>query len=161
MNNQSIYILSAPIQTGKTTCLMEWCKNRKDVFGILTPIIQQERMFMNVHTKELFAMEVTEKEKNALEIGRYRFSMHAFKQANSIIQSALNKDGWLIVDEIGPLELQQKGFYTAIKKILNNRSINLKIIFVVRDSILDRVIDFFNMDKLTIIFLDTSMNIEN
>ncbi len=155
MNNQSIYILSAPIQTGKTTCLIEWCKNRKDVFGILTPVIQQERMFMNVHTKELFAMKVTEKEKDALEIGRHRFSMHAFKQANGIIQSALNKEGWLIVDEIGPLELQQKGLYMSVKKVLENGSHN--IIFVIRDTILNDVVNFFSLDKSKIIFLDSSL----
>jgi len=33
----NIFILSKPIQSGKTTSLMEWCEDKDKVTGILTP----------------------------------------------------------------------------------------------------------------------------
>src|SRR5258705_6774485 len=51
------FILTGPIQTGKTTSLVKWSEKRNDVYGILTPIVNGKRNFMNVQARHLFDME--------------------------------------------------------------------------------------------------------
>ena len=61
---KNIFIVTGPINSGKTTRLMEWCKNRNDVYGILTPKINGKRVFMDVATGDQFEMEAQENEEN-------------------------------------------------------------------------------------------------
>lgn len=34
----------------------------------------------------------------------------------------MHKEGWLVIDEIGPLELSGEGFHDVLKEVLSNRS---------------------------------------
>ena len=67
-STKQIYILTAPIQTGKTTSLVNWSATRKNVHGILTPVVEGKRIFMNAATNEQFPMEATEGEINTLSV---------------------------------------------------------------------------------------------
>jgi nucleoside-triphosphatase THEP1 len=67
----------------------------------------------------------------------------------------MQTSGWLIVDEIGPLELKQKGFYEVVKQIVASDNPEMKKLFVVRQSLVDEVISFFRIQNYTII---TSMD---
>ena len=51
---KTVFILTAPIQSGKTTSLTEWIKNKTNVAGILTPVINGKRVFQNIKTGEQF-----------------------------------------------------------------------------------------------------------
>jgi nucleoside-triphosphatase THEP1/ABC-type thiamin/hydroxymethylpyrimidine transport system permease subunit len=126
-----VYILSAPIQSGKTTSLINWSANRNDVYGILTPVVNGKRVFMNVNTKERFPMEAKEGEREILTVGRFAFSKNNFERAIQIIRDDISKNGWLIIDEIGPLELAGQGFHDVLLETL--RSFNGKLLLVVRD----------------------------
>ena len=92
MINADVLIVTAPKQSGKTTFLLKWCNDRNDVGGILSPIINNERKFYNVITKEFFKMEAATNEQNVLLVGKYIFSQAAFQQAAIIIKehAALN-----------------------------------------------------------------------
>ena len=79
MNNE-IYILTGEIQTGKTTTLLNWIINKNNVCGILTPVIDSKRMFLNISNKELFEMEANLNEKDVLLIGKFLFSISAFSK---------------------------------------------------------------------------------
>lgn len=144
-SRQIIYVLTAPIQSGKTTALINWSANRNDVFGILTPIVNGKRVFMNAHTKEQFPMEATEDETDILVVGRYTFSKANFEKAIQVIHDAIQKDGWLIIDEVGPLELMGEGFYKIISEVLTLS--NKKIAFVVREKLIDQVTNKFLINK--------------
>ena len=149
MTEKKIYILSGPKHSGKTTKLLECIGNRKEVFGILTPVIEKKRFFQNASTKEIFQMEATPEEANILTTGKYSFSQKAFFRAEKIIGEALKeKSGWLVIDEIGPLELSGKGFHNVIKEVLHADS-NLKLIFVVRVTLFNEVIKFFEMENFS------------
>jgi nucleoside-triphosphatase THEP1 len=126
-----VYILTAPIQSGKTTSLINWSANRNDVYGILTPVVNGKRVFMNVNTKERFPMEAKEGEREILTVGRFAFSKNNFERAIQIIRDDISKNGWLIIDEIGPLELAGQGFHDVLLETL--RSFNGKLLLVVRD----------------------------
>lgn len=135
-----IYILSASIRSGKTTSLINWSADRKDVYGILTPEINGKRVFMNVKTKEQFPMEASGEEET-LAIGQFVFSKKSFDKAIQIIRDAISKDGWLVIDEIGPLELKGEGFCEVLKEVLSLR--REKILLVVREGLAKQVKDHF------------------
>jgi len=142
-----IYILSAPVQTGKTTSLIEWSSGKKDVWGILTPVINGKRGFMDLHSREQFPMEAVEGEET-LDVGRFQFSKKHFNKAIEIIREAIKKDGWIIIDEIGPLELRGQGFHDIAKQLLAKRK--ERIILVVREGLAQQVKDHFMIDATII-----------
>ena len=158
---ERIYILTGPIQSGKTTMLMQWSANRKDVFGILTPVVDGKRFFLDVSAKEQFGMEAEPNEENIFTVGRFVFSKRSFEKAINVLTKAFKeKDGWLIVDEIGPLELRGNGFHDAIMEILK-MDIDLKIIFVIRDTILEKALLFYKFDPVEITIVDKASDIFN
>ena len=147
--NDGIYILTGAIQTGKTTNLVTWSKNRNDVFGILTPAINGKRFFMNVQTRDNFPMEADMEEKETLNIGRFIFSREAFNKAIKIIDDSIDRKGWLIIDEIGPLELKGEGFVDVLKNVLKKR--NEKTLLVVREGLIEKITGTFKIVAPTII----------
>ena len=143
-----IFILTAPIQSGKTTSLIKWSAARNDVHGILTPVIEGKRVFMNAHTKEQFPMEVTGPSSSlrtdVITVGRFVFSKAAFDKAIQIIRDAIHAGGWLVIDEIGPMEIREEGFFDVLKEVLMLRK--EKIILVVREGMAEQVIKYFNIN---------------
>lgn len=141
-----IFIVSGPVQSGKTTRLMKWAKKRKDVSGIFSPVIEGKRFFMNAATNEIFPMEKNAEELSGLKVGKYILSLAAFNRANEILQNALiTKSGWIIIDEIGPLELNGKGFYDTMRQIMMQKNKDCKIILVIREFLLDEILKYFEI----------------
>ena len=139
-----IFILTAPIQSGKTTSLINWSAERNDVQGILTPVVEGKRVFMNARTKEQFPMEAVDDEET-ISTGRFHFSKTNFEKAIQVIRDAIHKDGWLIIDEIGPLELKGEGFCDVLKKVLLQR--NDKLLLVVREGLVQQVAVYFKINE--------------
>ena len=139
-------IVSGPINSGKTTRLTEWCKNRKDVYGILTPKINGKRVFVDVATGAQFEMEAQENEENVLSIGKYIFSVAGFDQAKEILKHASDKkNAFLIIDEVGPLELKGEGFSVELKALLDSKDDSLQVIIVVRESLVEEVVVYYGI----------------
>ncbi|MBM3416077.1 MAG: hypothetical protein FJY20_06445 [Bacteroidetes bacterium] len=141
MPDGTVYILTGPVQSGKTTSLIQWAAKRTDVYGILTPVVSGKRVFMNAQSKEQFSMEADDGETATIPVGRFIFSKAGFDRAIQIIRAALNLPGWLVIDEAGPLELRGEGFYDALKEILQERK--EKIILVVRKGLAEEVQRYF------------------
>lgn len=149
MTKPSVIILSGPVQSGKTSALLKWCEDRNDVDGIISPDINGVRYFLHIKTKELFLMEAGEEEENILLIGKYTFSKTAFEKADQILRNAmLSKINYIVVDEVGPLELKGEGFSATIKQFLS-AAIPLNIILVVRAHLLDPALEYFGIDAYT------------
>ncbi len=135
---REILILTGPIQSGKTTLLLIWAK-QQHIAGILTPLVEGHRHFLDIETGKFFPMIASEEETQVLEIGKYRFSATGFEKATILLKQACSKPGhsFLVIDEIGPLELnRQKGFYEILLFLLDNLEMNCRIVLVVRDKCL-------------------------
>ena len=145
MPEPGVYILTAPVQKGKTTSLVNWSAKRNDVYGILTPVVDGKRVFMNAHTKEQFPMEAVEGETEVLNIGRFVFSKINFEKAIQIIQDAIDKEDWLVIDEIGPMELKGEGFSDVLKEVLDKRKHNILLVVRDKDDMLEKVKTYFNI----------------
>lgn len=153
---ENIYILTGPVQSGKTTRIANWAMEKNDVFGILSPVINGKRMFTDVHSKEIFEMEANPGETGILMIGKFKFSKVGFSKAIDILRKGMHeKSGWLVVDEIGPLELKEEGFSGILKEILRSASNQQKILLVTRESILEQVIQFFGLRHYQCVVIDS------
>ena len=147
MNNK-ILILTAEKQAGKTTLLQQFCKDRNDVAGILTPIVNGKRVFYNIAGATYFEMEANKNEPQ-LVIGNYILSAAGFKKANDMLmQESKRKDiNYLIIDEIGPLETKyQQGFYTTLITLLKS-SFKYNLLLVVRPSLVEEVLSYTAVNK--------------
>ena len=147
MNNK-ILILTAEKQAGKTTLLQQFCKDRNDVAGILTPIVNGKRVFYNIAGAAYFEIEANNNEPQ-LVIGNYIFSEKKKKKANDILiqESKRNDINYLIIDEIGPLETKyQQGFYTTLITLLKS-SFNYNLLLVVRPSLVQEVLSYTAVNK--------------
>lgn len=79
----------------------------------------------------------------------YSFSMAALKFAEQIINSLLALEEPIFIDEIGPLELQNKGFHDLFKKCL---ILNKELYVVIRESCLKIILYKYNIKNYKIIY---------
>ena len=149
----SIVIFSRAIRSGKTTELRQWCATKKNVAGILMPDLNGSRKILDIATQNVFDIACAEPQNTTqvlINIGRFYFYEHAFEQANRILLSALQaKPQWLVVDEVGKLELDNKGFYESLQQIIpyyqQNKAVG-NLLLVVRDSLLEQVKQKFSIN---------------
>lgn len=144
MPDTGIYLLTGAVGSGKTTALLHWTTNRNDVAGILSLQVEGKRMFFDLQHKERFPMEAADMESGVVSVGRYRFSKNNFEKATQILRNALLTDCWLIIDEIGPLELRGEGFHDVLKETLQQRK--NKLLLVVREGLSETVMDYFGIE---------------
>jgi nucleoside-triphosphatase THEP1 len=106
-----ILLFSDGIQSGKTATLLNWIKGKNNVCGILTPDVDEIRMLYDITQNKYYPFETDVNEIVQVEvIGRFVFLKSAFDKAIEILKNAITlKPEWLIIDEIGKLELVDKG----------------------------------------------------
>tara|TARA_R110002033_G_scaffold138722_1_gene177702 strand:+ start:82 stop:567 length:486 start_codon:yes stop_codon:yes gene_type:complete len=157
-----IYILTGAIRTGKTTALLEWCKNRNDVDGLLCPDnAQGKRYFLEVKSKSEFELETELDIESIIEIGNFKFLKSAFEKANAYLLAVAseNESQYLIIDELGKLELKKEGLHLSVERLILNYETNEKkhLILVVRDYLLEAVLTHYSIEKYRIL---TKVNLE-
>lgn len=140
-------ILTGEIQSGKTTALQQWVQG-KNAVGILSPVVEGERFLYNIQQDSHIAFQSPVSTVETISIGRFHFYQKAFDQANEILQQKTDA-AWLIVDEIGPLELRDQGFAPALKILLADLTIN--ILIVVRSSLVGEVKEKFSLQDARIL----------
>lgn len=149
-----ISIVTGPVHSGKTTFLQKFIAEKKNVAGIISPVMNDTRFFQNILTEETQSMETSSEDPAPLHIGKFYFSQIAFDWAINVIENATtNQADIIIIDEIGPLELQDNGFAKLLKNILLKDKFDGELILVIRDKILEEVILFFNLNKEKINFI--------
>lgn len=116
--SMNIYILTGEKGSGKTTKLHAFLKTKSDYGGILSPIVDGERTFLNLAKNQYFPMKASADEAR-LVVGSFQFSLTAFITAGKILSKAWRaKTKWWVLDEIGPLEMQGKGFDLVFESLL-------------------------------------------
>ena len=93
-------------------------------------------------------MEAEAGESAVLSIGRFRFSKKSFERAIQIIRESVRHEGWLIIDEIGPLELRGEGFHDVLKEVLAQRKD--KLLLVAREEVTEKVKEYFVPNAIVI-----------
>lgn len=147
-----IYILTGDTEIGKSYTLNKWIEGKRNVAGLLSLINDEgKRSFLNVRTKETFMMhaEDDEPEDNKIYVGRYTFLNSAFVKANKIIQIEGESTDfkYLIVDELGRLELKQEGLYNSTIGLIERfeTNANRHLILVIRQSLLEVLVELYQI----------------
>lgn len=146
-----LFILTAPIQSGKTTSLIKWSENRSDIFGILTPVVDGKRVFMNAQNRQLFLMEARDGEQEILQVGRFTFSKTNFDRATKIIRDNMHQPGWLVIDEIGPMEIRGEGFHDLLQEVIAERKGKILLVVREKENMLQQVREKFGLHQAQIV----------
>lgn len=146
-----IYIVTGEVGSGKTTKIQNWLSNRTDVGGFISPDFNGTRYLKNNQSKEVIRFQVRNQEDDQIEVGRFLFRKSAFRQAEEWAVQHLIEDkvSYILIDELGKLEVKGEGLATLIKKLVSQ---DLKhIILVIRDYLLDEAIQIFGLQKAKVV----------
>lgn len=145
--SSSVFFVSGPLHSGKTTRLLQWTEGRTDVGGIFQPVMEGQRYFVDIATGEQMLLEAPLEEKEAYTIGKFLFSIEAFSWASDSLVTALEDPEirYIIVDEIGPLEMRGQGLHPVLEDLLESPMPGVAIILVIRDYLLDEVLERYKI----------------
>jgi nucleoside-triphosphatase THEP1 len=146
-----VKILTGQVHSGKTTKLMQWAASKKNIDGILQPVIDEKRFIYHIGSRTLKILETAENisENELIIIGKYKFRKSVFDWSQNILVDCLDRNlDWIIIDEIGPLELEGKGLEPVISKIFNQiNKLSENLLCVVRDSILEKFVEHYRLES--------------
>jgi nucleoside-triphosphatase THEP1 len=118
-----LFVLTGPSGSGKTTTCRRWIALARqqglDCAGILCParFAGEHKMgidLLDVRTEERCPLARVDDQPAELRIGPFRFDTQAIERAKAILDTACPCDV-LVVDEIGPLELERgQGWVNAL-----------------------------------------------
>lgn len=147
MMSPIIRIVTGPIQSGKTTKLFNYVNESKSIDGILAPIVNNKRRLYHISSKTIKQLEIDRHSEETISVGRYHFLKESFNWANECLIAGLNSIAEnLIIDEIGKLELKGQGLHDSMSEILKKYKVNNKtLIIVVRDYLLDDVLEYYSI----------------
>ena len=153
---KTIYFLTGPKNSGKSTRLLNWSKKQKNIIGIICPRDSGKRELYSILSNETRMLEAEDKNQEILQIGQYNFLAESFRWAeNELMKSVEIIPKWIVIDEIGPLELLSKGFYKATKNLIDNPElIETNLMLVVRDTLVEDIIKFFSLNKKDVQIVD-------
>jgi nucleoside-triphosphatase THEP1 len=154
----SIFIFCRQVRSGKTTELLKWSKTQNDVAGILMPDINGVRKMLDLKTGNVFDAQCNDPsqvKEELITVGHFHFYKSAFEKANNILfHAAFESHDYIIIDEVGKLELGKKGFYDATKELIEiyqNQYSEKDLLLVVRKNLEDSVITAFKIKRYTVI----------
>lgn len=154
----SIIVFSKPVHSGKTTDLMNWCSGKKNTGGILMPDMDGCRMMLDLRTQEIFEAECPDPEEslNPLQnIGRFHFYSSSFRKANAILLHEMRiGPSWLVIDEVGKLEMETNGFYPALNILIPHYRSKPEpgdLLLVIRNSLVQNLCSFFEIGDVKVI----------
>ncbi|GAB4221689.1 MAG: hypothetical protein Kow0075_17360 [Salibacteraceae bacterium] len=151
-------ILTGTVHTGKSTTLWKWISRCTEkgvsTIGILNPVIDGKKYFIDPATGERWKMEAGNDVKNAIKIGRYRFDETAFIKARKTLAKCCTQvSDVVVIDELGKLELNSSGLEPQAGKLLSkaNAVAREAFIVVVRDYLLQAAISKFDLHGYEIV----------
>ncbi len=161
MNNK-VFIITGSQGSGKTTFLDKLIKHLKaegvSVGGFIAHGFwnNNERSgfeLENIQTGEKIILCQTNPAKGWQKFRRFYFNPEGFAFGNKVLDPAnLGKTDFIAIDEVGPFELENRGWAQAIKLLLHN--IDKPMIWVVRKSLIKEILSHFSINDFTILDID-------
>jgi nucleoside-triphosphatase THEP1 len=150
-----IYILSGAVQSGKTTALMQWAAGRERIGGFLSPDVEGLRRLFTLRDRQLRPFQVAGEGEETVAVGKFRFHASAFEQGRQALlaDSRAGLD-WLVIDEIGKLELAGRGFEPAAGQVIRRfqeEEGEGKLLLVVRDYLLEEVVRRYGLGECVVL----------
>lgn len=163
-SNHHIYLLSGPVQGGKTTYLADQIKRFKKqdlkVMGFLCPgsFSENRRTAFSLENIETGFRVPMGSEKEVKGWGRYKrffFNPEAYYQGARWIRESILKDpDLLVIDEVGPMELDGGGWAEILEFLETKKTIEQ--LWVVREKLAMEVAQRWNIAKDQCVRIDES-----
>lgn len=137
-----IFIISGPVNGGKTTALKKIQKSLRDRIKILS-IISEKRYVKHGRNYWLYV--------NGKKYGKSVSICSDIKIFDETFEKISNTDldkyELVIIDEIGPFELQGRCFYKLLNRVLKS---NKKCVLSVRKGLVRKVVSFFKIKRFSV-----------
>lgn len=153
-----ITIISGEKQSGKTTYLVNFLKTKNAdrqiyegfvAIGTFKDGIRNSFSLMDISTNEKMRFMHTEPIQNANQQGKFYINPEGIVFGENILRKAFSSDcKGVVIDEIGPLELNNEGWARQFKLLLNT---DKEIVITVRTSLIQRVVSFFELKSFKVI----------
>ena len=162
MEAPGIFLITGPVQGGKTTFLAELCrvleKRGLKTGGFLCPgsFDSGQRSgfsLLNTGTGEEVTMASVLKTKNWMKYRRFWFNPDAFNQGREWVRECLMQETQIIViDEVGPMELEGSG-WSDLLEALEKAPVPLQL-WTVRENLLPEVMERWGIPGDRVINID-------
>ncbi len=159
----NIFIFAAPVKSGKTTTLMNWVGDKKNIGGILAPDIDGLRRLYTLRDRQLHDYQLSEeaataaKPEEMVTICKFNFAAPAFASARQILLEDSRQDfDWVVVDEIGKLELKGEGLEPAAVQVIEDYKTgkaNGRLLLIIRDELVEQAVKHYQLGEYNIIHL--------
>jgi len=138
-----VFIYSQPKHSGKSEKLMAWSDLQApaSVAGFLSPTHLTEdkrKVLYDLQTKNTFPFEEREPSSATVRVNSYNLVTAAFSHAEEIYDRTEGA-AIFVVDEVGPLELQDGGHHNLLVRILGEKK-TPSLLLVVREGLVDDVV---------------------
>lgn len=164
----NLILFTAPVQAGKTTWLMHWAKDKPRLGGFLTPDVEGLRYLYTLRDRRLHPFQLTDSAAanmnpaEVISVGRFHFAAPAFELARQTLQEDSRRDcDWLLVDEIGRLELAGAGLEPAAGEAIRRYQrgeAQGRLLLVVREPLLEAVVEYYRLEGYTMIRLGEGLS---
>jgi len=144
---KKIFIVTGDRASGKTSLLAaltkEFQQRQRSVGGILSPVVQKDSMrtgydVINIQTGERVPLCRNEPDGSGVKIGEWIFRNNGIQfGCGALDPSLLIACDLIIVDEVGPLELENKVWATSLDRLIVSSP--CQIILAVREHLIERV----------------------
>jgi len=153
MNN--IFIYTGEKGVGKSTHLSQTFLHRENACGILQPRLEGIKFLVDIKSKEKRKLELDKPaaDEKVITIGNYLFSKETFQWGQQKLSEAVATEGkLLIIDEIGPLELDGSGLEPILSGVIS-KGISLEkiLLLVVRPKLVEEVKEKYGLLKPVVI----------
>ena len=125
----SIIVVTGEIQSGRTSLVHALCSRLDTLGNQLGGVIQvahlphKEKISYAISdqaTGNCMEFKTLKEHPDSFFVDGYYVHKEAFKWAYDVTIASLDKADYIVIDEIGPLELQQKGFHLLLEKLLSS-----------------------------------------
>ena len=154
-----VFIVSGDISEGKTTFLAKLAGNLQSndisVGGFYAPRITQNGQttgysLVSIETGEQYAFLSTRKNDTDHGIGRFKVNSETLEHAKQMFSTdSIQKKNVIMIDEIGRMELNGKGWKNTLENLLTFP--DLCLILAVRNDFVNMVIEKFNIGNSTLL----------
>jgi nucleoside-triphosphatase THEP1 len=153
---QKIFIVSGGIGQGKTTCIKNLLENFQKgnipVSGIYSSRLMEKETttgydIVTISTNQAYKFLRNNGDSSQSKIGNFYIYEEGLMEGNRELQ--INNSQIIIIDEVGKLELSEKGWFDAVKHLIENPKNHL--ILSVRDDFVTQVVERFRIRNTIIL----------
>lgn len=162
-NRPMVFILTGEVNEGKTKFAMQVVEKLKQgglspagFFSVGNTNDQNREAYSLIDVQTGFQRELCSFEpgKKKVRVGRFFFDEPGIEFGREIILASLNQDNdLLVVDEIGPLEINDQGWAPALEEVIKNGG--LPQLWIVRESLLKPMIRKWNLGDVYVFNIST------